>query len=141
MTTPNPDNEKDSIPFYPDHVKTEFYVTLGFLVLVVIIGILGLFFPLGLQDPADPMNTPAHVKPEWYFLALYQLLKYVPPTILGVEGTIWGVVVPLMAVLLVLIWPFLDRRDDSKRAIWIRMTVVILGVILFIALTIWGETS
>ncbi len=33
MTTENPEAEKDSIPFYPDHVKTEFYVVLGILAL------------------------------------------------------------------------------------------------------------
>ena len=59
--------EDESIPFYPDHVKTEFYVTLGILVLVFIVGILGLSIPVGLGAPADPLNTPEHVKPEWYF--------------------------------------------------------------------------
>ncbi|MBU2610457.1 MAG: hypothetical protein KJ606_05865 [Chloroflexi bacterium] len=141
MTTENPEAEKDSIPFYPDHVKTEFYVVLGILALAIIIGVLGMIFPIGLQDPADPMNTPLHVKPEWYFLALYQLLKYIPPKILGIDGTVLGVVSIMLAVLVLMFWPFIDKKEDNKKAIWIRLIAAIIGVIAAIAMTIWGEVS
>ncbi len=141
MTTMNPEQEKDSVPFYPDHVKTEFYVVLGILGLAIIIGVLGLFFPVGLQEPADPLNTPLHVKPEWYFLALYQLLKYIPPKVLGIDGTIFGVTSIIIALLVVVIWPFLDNKPDNKKAMRLRMIVTIIGVILVIAMTIWGEVS
>jgi len=141
MTTTNPEVEKDSVPFYPEHVKTEFYVVLGILGLAIMIGILGLFFPVGLQEPADSLNTPLHVKPEWYFLALYQLLKYIPPQVLGIDGTIFGVTSIIIALLVVVIWPFLDNKEDSKKAMRIRLVVSIIGVILVIAMTIWGEVS
>ncbi len=141
MTTANPEQEKDSVPFYPDHVKTEFYVVLGILGLAIIIGVLGLFFPVGLQDPADPLNTPLHVKPEWYFLALYQLLKYIPPQVLGIDGTIFGVTSIIIALLVVVIWPFLDNKPDNKKAMRLRTIVTIIGVILVVAITIWGEVS
>ena len=141
MTTTNPETEKDSVPFYPDHVKTELYVVIGILVLVVIFGVLGMLKPLGLQAPADPLNTPLHVKPEWYFLALYQLLKYIPPQVLGIDGPVFGVVAILLAVVVVAIWPFLDRKKDSKKAMVIRLVVSILVVILAVAATIWGEVS
>ena len=136
------ETEKDSIPFYPDHVTTEFYVMVGIMVLAVIIGILGMFFPIGLQEPADPLNTPLHVKPEWYFLFLYQILKVIPPNILGIEGTAFGVVSILLALIVVALWPFFDRKEDkTKRATWIRVAVTIVGLILVIALTVWGEVS
>ena len=61
---------EDSIPFFPDHVLTEFRVVLGILALVVLIGLAGMLKPVGIGDPADPLNTPTHVKPEWYFLGL-----------------------------------------------------------------------
>ncbi|MDO9131204.1 MAG: hypothetical protein Q7U34_15190 [Anaerolineales bacterium] len=141
MTTENPEAEKDSIPFYPDHVKTEFYVVLGILALAIIIGVLGMIFPIGLQDPADPMDTPLHVKPEWYFLALYQLLKYIPPKILGIDGTVLGVVSIMLAVLVLMFWPFIDKKEDNKKAMWIRLIAAIIGVIAAIAMTIWGEVS
>ena len=139
------DNEhkpEDSIPFYPDHIKTEFYVVLGILAIALIIGIIALFKPVGLGDPADPLNTPLHVKPEWYFLSLYQILKKIPPMVLGIQGKIIGVTAPIVLVGLVLLWPFIDRKPDKSFWIyWIRMAFVIIAVIIIIALTIWGEVS
>jgi quinol-cytochrome oxidoreductase complex cytochrome b subunit len=55
--------EENSVPFYPDHVSNEAKVVLGIAVVAILIGLIGLFAPVGLGDPADPMNTPAHVKP------------------------------------------------------------------------------
>jgi quinol-cytochrome oxidoreductase complex cytochrome b subunit len=125
--------KKESIPFYPDHISTEFKVMIAITLIALLIGLFGLFSPVGLQAPADPINTPEHVKPEWYFLALYQLLKFIPKTI--------GAVTPVLLILLVLVWPFLDRKDDSKKAIRTRLIVTILGLVLVIALTVWGEVS
>lgn len=126
--------EPDSIPFYPDHVRSEARVVIGITAVVLVIGLLGLIFPLGVGDPADPMNTPTHVKPEWYFLALYQLLKYIPKTA--------GAVVPVLLVLLVFLWPFIDRKPEtSKKVQRIRFIVIAVGMIALIALTVWGEVS
>jgi cytochrome b6-f complex subunit 4 len=134
--------QEDSIPFYPDHVRTEFFVVLGVLVIVLIIGIVGMINPVGTGEPADPLNTPLHVKPEWYFLSLYQILKKIPPMVLGIEGKIVGVVIPIVLVGLIFIWPFLDSKPDkSKKAYWIRLAFAIVAVITIIALTIWGEVS
>ena len=126
--------EDQTIPFYPDHVKTEFYVTLGVLAVVFIVGILGLFLPVGLGAPADPMDTPAHIKPEWYFLALYQLLKYIPKTT--------GAVAPVIAVIVLILWPFLDRKPDKSASIYRKRLIgVVIATIILVALTIWGEVS
>lgn len=134
MNVNNSKEKSGSIPFYPDHVRSEVRVVIGITAIVLLIGILGLIFPLGLGEPADPMNTPAHVKPEWYFLALYQLLKYIPKTA--------GAVLPVMLVLLVLLWPFIDRKPEtSKKVQRIRFIVVAVGMLALIALTIWGEVS
>lgn len=134
MDVSKPTEEQDSIPFYPDHVRSEVRVVIGIMAIVLVIGVLGLISPIGIGDPADPMNTPSHVKPEWYFLGLYQLLKYIPKTI--------GAVVPVIAVLLLFLWPFIDRKpESSKRVQRARLIVVIVGLIIMIALTIWGEVS
>ena len=125
---------ENSIPFYPDHVKTEFKVVVGIVVIAIILGMLGMFSPVGIGEPADPMNTPAHVKPEWYFLSLYQLLKYIPKTI--------GAVIPVVLVGLVALWPFLDRKKETDRKpMRNRMIVVAILVVVVIAMTIWGEVS
>jgi len=141
MSTVNPEQEKDSVPFYPDHIRTEFYVVIGIMVLVVIFGVLGMLFPVGLQAPADPLNTPLHVKPEWYFLALYQILKFIPPQILGIDGPMFAVVTILLAVLAVIFWPFLDKKEDSRKAVRVRFILTVIGVIIAIAMTIWGEVG
>jgi quinol-cytochrome oxidoreductase complex cytochrome b subunit len=134
--------KEESIPFYPDHVRTEFYVTIGIMVLVFIVGILGLIKPVGLGEPADPLNTPLHVKPEWYFLALYQILKYIPPQVLGLEGKVFGAVIPVVLVGLIALLPFLDRKQDRSRKVYLtRGIIVAVLMIILIALTIWGEVS
>jgi cytochrome b6-f complex subunit 4 len=133
---------EDTIPFYPDHIKTEFYVVLGILAIVLIIGLFGMIKPVGTGEPADPLNTPLHVKPEWYFLALYQILKKIPPMVLGIQGKVLGVVLPVVLVALIFLWPFLDTKPDkSKRIYRIRLALVIVAVVTLIALTIWGEVS
>jgi quinol-cytochrome oxidoreductase complex cytochrome b subunit len=129
--------EKDAsetIPFFPDHLRTELKVMGGLLALALLIGALGMFAPVGLEEPADPMNTPAHVKPEWYFLALYQLLKYIPKTT--------GALIPVALLGLILFWPFLDRKPEtSQRVQKIRLYVVSVGMLILIALSLWGGTS
>jgi cytochrome b6-f complex subunit 4 len=124
----------NSVPFYPDHVSNEAKVVIGFSVLALVVGLIGLFAPVGLGEPADPMNTPAHVKPEWYFLGLYQLLKYISKTA--------GAVLPIFAILVITLWPFIDRKPDTstKAYRWRAIGVAIFMVIL-IAMTIWGEVS
>jgi len=126
-------DEHTTIPFYPDHVKSELRVIWILIGLVVIIGIFALFSPVGLEDPADAMVTPDHVKPEWYFLALYQLLKYIPKTI--------GVMIPIIGVLLLLIWPFLTKKQDSKPQMRTRMIGSAVFIVVLIAMTIWGWYS
>ncbi len=137
MTEPSLEKEHapgESIPFYPDHVRSEARVVIGIMILVVLVGLAGQFLPVGLGTAADSMNTPAHVKPEWYFLALYQLLKFIPKSI--------GAPLPVLALLLVTIWPFIDRKKETTyRPLRIRLIVVIVGLIVLAAMTIWGEGS
>ncbi len=133
MSADNP-NKDDTIPFYPDHVLTEFWVAVGLLVIIIIIGLIGMFLPVGIGDPADPMDTPAHVKPEWYFLALYQLIKFIPKSA--------GAVGPVIALILLTLLPFIDSKPDkSKKSQRIRFFTVLFLLVISISLTIWGEVS
>jgi quinol-cytochrome oxidoreductase complex cytochrome b subunit len=125
---------KTSVPFYPDHVSLEAKVVIGVSILALAVGLIGLFAPVGLGDPADPMNTPAHVKPEWYFLGLYQLLKYISKTA--------GAVLPVLAVLVITLWPFIDRKPDTSITSYRRRAIgVAVFMVILIAITIWGEVS
>lgn len=125
--------EEQTIPFFPDHVTTEARVALGALLIILVIGVAALWNPLGLGEPADPMNTPAHTKPEWYFLFLFQLLKYIPKTT--------GALLPFVAIFALLLWPFIDRRDDTLRARRNRIILSAVVMVAIIALTVLGEIT
>ena len=122
-----------TIPFFPDHIRTEAKVALGLLILIVVVGVLGMLHPIGLEPPADPMDTPAHVKPEWYFLFLYQMLKYVPKTL--------GVIIPIVGLIVLALWPFFDRKEDSRKARRVRWAIVIAVLIMVSVLTLLGTFS
>jgi quinol-cytochrome oxidoreductase complex cytochrome b subunit len=144
MTTHHPKSDQDeSVPFFPNHFMTEFRVALVIIGLFVIVGVLGMVNHIGLEDPADPLNTPLHVKPEWYFLFLYQLLKVVPDYIFWgqIEGRVFVTVATIVGLLAFMFLPFFDKKDDTKRTWWIRAALSVIALIIVIALTIWGEVS
>lgn len=125
---------EDSIPFYPDHVRTELWVVGGVGFVLLLIGFIGVLFPLGLGEMADPLNTPADVQPEWYFLALYQLLKFIPKGV--------GAVLPVAIVVLLALWPFIDRRPDkSPRSQRLRLALTAVIFLLLLGLTLWAEVG
>jgi quinol-cytochrome oxidoreductase complex cytochrome b subunit len=128
----HPEDEK-TIPFFPDHITTEAWVTAGLMVLVVIVGAVGFLHPIGLEQPADAMNTPPHVKAHWYFLFLQEMLKYVPKGI--------GVVIPVIAIAVLALWPFIDHKQDSKRARTRRILVSAVTLAAIGVLTYLGSIS
>ena len=132
MTEGESTPEEKTIPFFPDHIWTEAKVVILIMAIMLVVGIVGLIIPIGLESPADPMVTP-HVKSDWYFLFLYEMLKYVPKTI--------GVLIPIIGLILIVIWPFLDRKGDTLRARNVRWIIVIVGSIVVIGLTIMGALS
>ena len=129
--------EKDTIPFFPNYVILE--VIVSYLVLALLI-VLASLLPAGLEDKADPFNTPLHIKPEWYFLWIYQFIK-VPPLLIGsgVLAELAGIFIPAVGIVLLIILPFLDRkpeRNPRKRKLAMVITALILAA--FVALSIWG---
>jgi quinol-cytochrome oxidoreductase complex cytochrome b subunit len=126
------DTHKDekTIPFYPTHIPTEAWVTVGLMIIVLAVGVLGAINPIGLEEPADPMNTPLHVKAHWYFVFLQEMLKYVPKNI--------GVVIPVLAIIALALWPFFDQRADSRRARRNRIILVVVVMAVIVVLTIMG---
>jgi quinol-cytochrome oxidoreductase complex cytochrome b subunit len=125
--------EEKTIPFYPDHIKTEAIVAVVIAIIAIAIGVVGIFNPIGVEEPADPMTTPAHTKPEWYFLFLYEILKYIPKTI--------GSLLPFIGIGILIIWPFLDRKQDSKKAQRNRIILVVIVMAVVILLTIVGGSG
>ncbi len=135
MTESEVPEEEKTIPFFPDHLLTEARVAVVIMLIIVGIGIVALRSPVGLGEPADPMNTPAHTKSEWYFLFLYEILKidWLPKSA--------GAILPSLAVLILVLWPFLDRKADSKPARRFRIILVTLILLVVIGLTVQGVFS
>nr|Q9XNU2.1 RecName: Full=Cytochrome b; AltName: Full=Complex III subunit 3; AltName: Full=Complex III subunit III; AltName: Full=Cytochrome b-c1 complex subunit 3; AltName: Full=Ubiquinol-cytochrome-c reductase complex cytochrome b subunit [Scotinomys xerampelinus]AAD45488.1 cytochrome B [Scotinomys xerampelinus] len=88
-------SDADKIPFHPYYTIKDF---LGVLILLTVLMILVLFFPDILGDPdnytpANPLNTPAHIKPEWYFLFAYAILRSIPNKLGGVLALILSILI------------------------------------------------
>ena len=95
--------KKDSIPFHPYYTVKDFF---GFGVFFLIFAYFVFFAPnyLGHPDnyiPADPMVTPAHIVPEWYFLPFYAILRAIP-------DKLGGVAMMFGSLLILFILPWLD---------------------------------
>ncbi|MFI4971896.1 MAG: hypothetical protein WCC30_06360 [Candidatus Dormiibacterota bacterium] len=99
--------DEDTHPFFPDHFWP--YPIIAVLMLVTV-GLLAAFVQknLQLEQAADPRAVTIP-RPDWYFLFLFQLLK------LGPELIMFGVVPP-GAVLVLLVWPFIDAKAGPRMA-------------------------
>jgi quinol-cytochrome oxidoreductase complex cytochrome b subunit len=102
--------KKEYHPFYPTHVLDE---TLLFYLVVTVLVVLAILKPFGLHEEADPLSTPTGIKPEWYFLSMYQLLKYVPKVV--------GILGMGAAGAAIVFWPFIDTFLENRfglRRLW-----------------------
>lgn len=103
---------KRPLPFLPDFLLRDL---VGWLIALALIAALAAYFPAELGEKADPFaSAPAGIKPEWYFMFMFQTLKYLPAHILGIEGEIVGVLGFGLAACVLLLVPFLDRRREGK---------------------------
>ena len=69
------------------------------------------------EEPANPRATPVGIKPEWYFLAIYQYLRLMPTNFLGISGKTLGVLSQGLVMPVVVLLPFwYRRRATSGRA-------------------------
>jgi cytochrome b6 len=102
----------------------------GWLIAVALLAALAAFEPWELGVKADPFApAPAGIRPEWYFLSMFQLLKYLPSEIAGVPGELIGVLFfGALAAVLVFV-PLLDRKASLGRPSpwWNRFAVVALA--------------
>jgi quinol-cytochrome oxidoreductase complex cytochrome b subunit len=122
--------------FYPSFLFKEIFVMMLIFILVAII--LSLVFPVGLGDPADPTDNLFVPKPEWYFMSLYELLKFFP----GKFEVIATAVIPAGGILVLFLVPFLDKGPEkrpSKRPL--AMILMSLAVAAILALTLIGILS
>lgn len=125
------------IPFFPNYALQDMtsICTYFAVFFAVVFFWPGMPFTPDAFVPADPFKTPAHIKPEWYFLANYQTLKIFPSELLGLS--VQAVAMTFLALL-----PFIDRspeRHPLKRPLF--LTLVVAGVLLWVGLSVWGHVS
>nr|WNH17264.1 cytochrome b [Gymnothorax chilospilus] len=112
-------SDADKIPFHPYFSYKDL---LGFIIMLTALTSLALFYPNVLGDPdnftpANPMVTPPHIKPEWYFLFAYAILRSIP-------NKLGGVLALLFSILVLMLVPFL--HTSKQRALTFRPASQIL---------------
>nr|ART85756.1 cytochrome b [Parnassius choui] len=119
----------DKIPFHPFFT---FKDLIGFIIMLMLLIMLTLTNPYLLGDPdnfipANPLVTPIHIQPEWYFLFAYAILRSIP-------NKLGGVIALMMSILILIILPFTFNKKIqgiqfypiNQMLFWSMMTIVIL---------------
>ena len=102
--------EKKTMPFFPNFALRDLLL---WLIVLNLLAVLAVFFPWELGHKADPFaSAPAGIKPEWYFLFMFQTLKYIPGKVFVIDGEILGILVFGLGGLLWLLVPFWDRKSS-----------------------------
>ena len=123
-------------PFFPNYVLHD--VTWWYVALAVLAA-LALFLPWELGRKADAFAAvPVGIRPEWYFLAMFQTLKLIPSHVFGLEGEMLGVLGFSVAAGLLVVIPFLDRKAAEGRPSRIITVAGILAVLYLVIFTIYG---
>nr|QNH82865.1 cytochrome b [Suhpalacsa sp. XXL-2020] len=118
----------DKIPFHP---YFSFKDVIGFILMTLILLMITLHNPYGLGDPdnfipANPLVTPVHIQPEWYFLFAYAILRSIP-------NKLGGVIALVMSIAILFIMPFyfmsnfrgLQFYPINQTMFWL-MTVIVM---------------
>lgn len=123
-------------PFFPNTVFKDALVSLLlFLILVALAALVG----APLEERADPTNAAYVPRPEWYFMFLFELLKYFP----GEMEWVGVALLPGLAVLLLFLLPVLDRgpaRHPRQRVLAMNLTVVSVLAVSFLTLRAYQVT-
>jgi cytochrome b6 len=129
---------KREMKFFPNFALREvmaWYAALG------VLGALAAIFPWNLGVKADPFTpAPAGIKPEWYFLFMFQTLKLIPPKVWFIDGEVLGAVAFGLVGLLWILLPFFDTDHPSHPRRWI--TGVAVFALAYVAgMSLYGHLA
>jgi ubiquinol-cytochrome c reductase cytochrome b subunit len=139
-----------SHPYYTikDLVGVVFFLFVASIVVFFLPDVGGYFLEANNFIPADPLKTPVHIAPVWYFTPFYAMLRAVPSFL---DSQFWGVLVMGAGVLILFFLPWLDRgtvksiryRGSLYKA-WLAVFVfsfLVLGYLGTVPVTVWGQFS
>jgi len=125
-------SERKSMPFFPNFILRDLAL---WLLVLNLLAILAFFFPWELGKKADPLaSAPAGIRPEWYFLYMFQTLKYIPGRLWVFDGEVLDILLFGVAGLLWTLVPFWDRRSsrgEQNRFVNYIGLFVVMYIILF----------
>nr|YP_009020408.1 cytochrome b [Lamprotula gottschei]AHL24844.1 cytochrome b [Lamprotula gottschei] len=112
----NPLGISSNVNLIPFHIYYTSKDVVGFVVLMALLAIICLFSPNLLTDPenyipANPLSTPVHIQPEWYFLFAYAILRSIP-------NKLGGVIALLMSILILILMPMLHCNTMRSNFIY-----------------------
>jgi ubiquinol-cytochrome c reductase cytochrome b subunit len=124
-------------PFFPNQAARD--VTVALVLAIVLVALAWRGMP-ALEAPADPSDATYVPRPEWYFLGLFQLLKYFP----GRWEIVGAIVIPGLALAALTLLPWIDRRPErDPRSRRVLLATVTAAVAIVVALTTagWRDTG
>lgn len=118
----------DAIPFHPYYTVKDIVGVVGFLILFCAVIFFapeggGYFLEKPNFEPANPMKTPDHIAPVWYFTPFYAILRAVP-------DQLWGAIAMFAAIILLALLPWIDRC--KVRSVRYRSTLHKLNLVNFV---------
>jgi len=126
------------MPFVPNFLLRDL---VGWLTALAVLAALAAFLPAELGRKADPfVPAPVGIKPEWYFMFMFQTLKYLPAHILGIEGEVVGILGFGLGGLFLLLVPFLDRRAARGEPSPLFTGIALFIIAFVVVLTYLGYT-
>ena len=112
---------------------------IGWVLAIGVLAALAALFPWELGEKADPFaSAPAGIRPEWYFLFMFQTLKLIPPKILSFDGEVIGIIAFAVGGLYWVIVPFVDRSAANRKRSRIITAIGVVIVLYIVAMTAYG---
>jgi cytochrome b6 len=130
--------KRRELPFWPNFIYREMIVWLALLGALVTLAV---FLPPSLDKPADLMApAPEGIKPEWYFLFLFQTLKIFPAKMLLVNGDTVAVLLIAAGAILLFFLPLFDTKPAGRKGKIITLLAIIF-IIYAVAMSVWSLLS
>ncbi len=125
--------------FFPNFILRDL---IGWILAIGALAALAALFPWELGEKADAFApAPAGIKPEWYFLFMFQTLKLIPAKILSFDGEVLGVLAFGFAGALLFIVPFIDKSPENPRRRLIFNLAGVVALLYIVVMTIVGYVT